>query len=585
MLICSECNSLGLLYSKEDTKRLLKEQLIRKIKDFMKFSSDYDLEELIYIFHRNRDKLLPLETFFSRFFSLTYGLGLLLKYQKILSKNQAKNLELGDLNLLFDICRTSYLDRHHLFFARLDAVRILKLKENDLLAVKYTENWLPIYKRQILHGSTVSEPNLRNKLEMDLFAENHYRKIIMEELIEKNPEFEAIAINLDYLQNYLFHFPWGDYLKVGRSIHQIDQFINIINVLPEKNVLFPQDRIIIKRKIKDYIINHWKSTKIKSEAFPIIIEINNKWFLPKVFLNLLKDIYKIFSSKNRSTYGKYQTELGIILENRVFHDLKAYNLDFQAPLPSREKLIRFLDPENKRFELFDVGALDHKFKRFFVIECKNKIKIIPRNYDPIKLNEYIQDEFKEFRDRDLPKIRVLMNKWNFHDYEIIPMFYNFVPLYGEFEDIGKFKRTSGIYIIQNFAEIGSIIQYYFRKDGASFYEIYKVPRPFKDIITGRNKLAYVKHNSTMDLGVMLGQESQKYLLHTGVVNDLSLEGYFPEIDIKLDYPETIISADLPPELSRYVHDLKLSIKDRISAILYRNGPYSQVFILGKIWKL
>ena len=585
MLVCPKCNSMGYLYSQDETRKLLKTQLKDKIDYFLDYCKDYKRAELIYILHQNRDNTSPIETFFNRFFSLTYGIGILLRSKQIHHKKKQRRIEIDTLNILFDLCNSLYLDRHHLYFTKWDAVRILNVKKNNQLHVKYTENWLPFYKRQILHGSTVRSMEFRNELEVDLVSERHYRTIILEEIIKKNSEYYKIIKGLDYLQNYLFHYPWGDYLKIGRGVSQTDSFIRLINNFPEKNVLIPRDKILIKKKIKDFIINNWISSQIKSEVFPIVIEIDNKWFLPINFFNILKEIYDIFSSKNRTKYAKYQLELGKSLENRVFHDLKSFNLDFKSPLPTEEPLIRFKDPDDKGFELFDVGAFNHRYKRFYVIECKNKIRINPSNFNPIKLNEYIRDEFNEFRDRDLPKIRKLLDNWNFHDYKIIPIFYNIVPLYGEFVNIGKFQQIDGIYVIQIFAEIGSIIIDNFKKDNASFYEIYYVPKKFRDIITGKEDLKNINYKLTQDLGSLLGQETEKYLLHTGTIKDLILEKEMSDIDIELDYPKTIISINIPPELREKFNKMNLSKNERVSVIVYRNGPYSQILILGKIWKL
>jgi len=585
MLVCSECNSLGHLYTKEETKKFLKKQLRKKIKYFLEFCSEYDKVELIYLLHRKRDDHFPLEIFFSRYFSLTYGIGILLKFDIIQGKEKPKRIEMGDFNILYDMCRSLYLDKHHLFFAKLDAVRVLKTIENNQLVLKYTENWIPIYKRQILCGSFPQDFDIQIELNRDLFAETHYRKIFLEELHKKEPNFENISLYLDFLQNYLFHYPWGEYLKVGRDERNINFFLRISKILQKKGILFPKDKIMIKGKEQNYIEKKWISKPNNSSVFPTIIELNNKWFVPSTLFSILYEIYNIFSSKNRSLYARYIKALGNILEDRVFHDLHIYNLSFNSPNIPNKELKRFLNPENKSEELFDVGAIDHKFHKFYIVECKNKTRIILRNYDPIKLNDYIKQEFIEFRDINLPNIDNLKSKWKLESYKTIPMFYNFVPLYGEFENLQKFQLMDGIHIIQNFAEIGSIVQKNFRKNRASFYEIYNIPKKFLNVITGNSKLNNINYKLSQDVGYLFDDKPEKYLIHTGKIYSDYKNQAIPDLDVKLDNQYYILSIDIPPELIEKVENLNLRKEDRVSVLFYRIGPYSQIFILGNIWKL
>ena len=238
MLVCSECNSLGPLYTKEETKKFLEKQLRKKIKYFLEFCSEYDKVELIYLLHQKRDAQFPPETFFSRFFSLTYGIGILLKSDIIQGKEKPKRIEMGDFNILYDMCRSLYLYRHLLFFSKLDAVRVLKTIDTNQLVLKFTENWIPIYKRQILCGSFPQDFDLKIELNRDLFAETHYRKIFLEEMHKREPKFENISLYLDFLQNYLFHYPWGEYLKVGRNEANINFFLRISKFLKKKGIFF-----------------------------------------------------------------------------------------------------------------------------------------------------------------------------------------------------------------------------------------------------------------------------------------------------------------------------------------------------------
>lgn len=155
--------------------------------------------------------------------------------------------------------------------------------------------------------------------------------------------------------------------------------------------------------------------------------------------------------------GGYRNDLGIALEDRIFNDLQVYNLDFYSITIPKTKLLRYPNPYKEGQELLDVGVFDHKLKKFYIIECKNKVQLNLRTYSPKLLNDRIIEEFEEFRDRDLPDIEKLKDDWGISSYETIPMFYNFVPLLGEFQQFEKFQLLDGIYVISTHSEIGAIL--------------------------------------------------------------------------------------------------------------------------------
>jgi hypothetical protein len=586
--VCYNCKSLGKILSKNDTKKKINEHLKIEIKEFIQGIKNYNTRDVVYKFNKLRNKIFPRETYLFRFFLLTCGLGLILNYWSYLNNDSRQIISSESLNDLVNLSQDIYLYKHYLFFTRFDAVRYTRLEDTSFSEIKegfrFTENWLPIYKRQWLSGSRPSDPDFTLSLNQNLFSGVHYKKIFLEEVHKKDESFAGITNYLVVLQNMLFQYPWSEYLKVGRKIEQIDQFIEIAEKFSKYPFWNPIDRGIFKNNEITYIKSKWISKPEDSVDFPLIIDLENKWIVANEFLSDMKTIYNLFSSKGRRKFAKYQNTIGKELENRIFFDLHRFKLDFNCPLTGKE-LIRYTDPDNKSIELFDVGAIDRNFKFFYVIECKGKTRLNLRDYDPIRLNRYIKGEFEKFKDRDLPRIKILLKDWNIESYKIIPMFYNIVPLVGEFENFEEHQLYYGMYIIQNFTEIGTIIYMNFMKNNAKFNEIYILPKTFLRIINEEISLNGIDVRIPSDLGNYLNEMPDKYIITQGYVLKYYPKDLIPEIDIKIDDGGYILNIDIPPEVFPEVEKLQIKEGDRVSALFYRQGPYSQAYFLGKIWKL
>lgn len=583
-LWCPICSPKGEVFSKEDSIKLLQEHYEMKVKKFKKLISKFDLKQLIRRVHSFRNK--KRQTFFFDYFSLSLGLGIVLKFLYKLENFSPKDISSNAIQEISLFCNRLYIDKHHLFFTKFDAVRLVKFNPPENIQLKYTENWIPLYKRQFLFGSMPEDPDLSSKEGMNLFGEFHYRQIFLEELHQKNYNYANISNCLSLLQNYVFQYPWDDYLKVGRNKSNIDHFLKISEKLFVKNVLSLKDRNKkFKKEEINYIKQNWLSSIGNSSDFPIIIQIEGNWLVPNTFFSLTNQIYNIFSSENSYSYGAYQNDIGKALENRVFFDLHIYNLDFFSPISPRQELLRYMNPYKSGRELFDVGAIDHKSYKFYVIECKNKIQIRYRNYNPLNLEEYIRKEFEKFRDQYLPEIKKVMLSWNMDSYELVPIFYNFVPLFSEFENLESFKKFDGIYIIQNFAEIGAIIFHNFIEKKLSFNEVYNIPDILLKIIKDDEQILQINPNIEQDYGFNIGEQPESYLILIAEFIKIDDKSYFPELWIRRSEPPYFLYIDIPPENLIKIKNLKLVKGDKISILIYRLSPYVQAYILGRVWKL
>ena len=524
---------------------------------------------------------------YSNFFSLTMGLGIL--YNKYIKDedNGFNKPSTTEINILEDLSMELYLNKHHLYFTNFDAVRLVDYHEEKTSGIKYTENWVPIFKRMYIMGNLPvdAEPDMRSENSQDLFLEALFRKVLLDELHEKNTKYSHVTETLEILQAYHFHFPWNEYLQVGRKEGELELFLKIAKKLIANKSFNKGDFDRLNKVERDFILKrHWVGNEYDIPEIPLIIQLDNKFLIPRYFLARAYQMYDLFSSKNKKKLGDYKKDLGIFLENRIFDELHNYNLDFYSLTKSKKELLRYPNPFKKGQELIDVGALDHQTKRFYVIECKNKMQINLRTYDPNLLNDLIIEEFEEFKDRDLPDVELLKKEWGINDYEIVPMYYNLVPLFGEFKKFQKFILLDDIYIIQNRSEIGAIINFNFHSNDLSFDDVYNIPNKLNELIKGTLKIS-VNPKKDQDIGYLLGEPPEKYQILISKLEKLDENPYISEIWIKRDKQPYGLFIDIPTILFPQVKALNLKKGDLISTLIYRRGPFSPVIILGKIWKL
>jgi len=430
-----------------------------------------------------------------------------------------------------------------------------------------------------------AEPDIESENSQDLFSEFLFRRILLDELHKRNTRYSHVTETLEILQAFHFHFPWYEYLLIGRKDVEMQSFLKIAKTLITNKSFDKRDFDRLNKLERDFIIKrHWVANKHDIPEFPLIIQLDNKFLIPRYFLARTYQMYDLFSSKNKNILGDYKRNLGIILEDRIFDELYNYNLDFYSPTTPRKELLRYPNPYKAGQELFDVGALDHQTKRFYVIECKNKMQVNLRTYDPNVLNNLIIEEYKEFKDRDLPDVELLKKDWGINDYEIVPMYYNLVPLFGEFKKFHRFVLLDNIYIIQNRSEIGAIINTNFHSNGLSFDDVYNIPDKLDDIIKGKLRIS-VNPKKDQDIGHLLGEPSEKYQILRAKFEKIDENPYISEIWITRDKPPYGLFIDIPTNLLPKVKALNLKKGDLISTLIYRRGPFSPVIILGKIWKL
>ncbi|MEE9378405.1 MAG: hypothetical protein V3V33_10255 [Candidatus Lokiarchaeia archaeon] len=515
------------------------------------------------------------------------GLGVL--YYDYIHDGGTKTIEPStvDIDYFETLSKELYLNKHHLYFTNYDAVRLVEFRKEKLTGIKYTENWAPILKRMIMMGNLPedAEPDIKSENSQDLFNEALFRRILLEELHKKNTKYSHVTETLEILQAYHFHFPWYEYLQIGRKEDEIELFLKIAKIILTNKSFNKEDFNKLNKFEKDFIIKrHWVANEYDILEIPFIIQLDNKFLIPRYFLAREYQMYDLFSSKNKKKLGDYKRDLGIILENRIFDELHNYNLDFYSPTTSKKELLRYPNPFKAGQELLDVGALDHQTKRFYVIECKNKMQINLRTYDLNVLNDSIIKEFNKFKDRDLPDVELLKKDWGINDYEIVPMYYNLVPLFGEFKKFQKFVLLDNIYIIQNRSEIGAIINTNFHSNDLSFDDVYNIPGKLDEIINGKLKIS-VNPKKDQDVGYLFGETPEKYQILTSKFEKIDENPYISEIWIKRDKVPYGLFIDIPTNLLPQVKALRLKKGDLISTLIYRRSPFSPVIILGKIWKI
>ncbi len=582
-LLCPNCDNYCYMYSQEETIKKIQNQLKDRINYFFHYINNFNLREVVLKLNDYRNTLNPQEIFFFKYFSISFGIGQILKYWDKIIKLKQSPLNQESLEYIISMIQEIYLDYHHKYFTKFDAVRLVKMYSNNIESFKYTENWLPYLRRAILSGSTPSDGYFHSKEGISLFSARMYKDILINQLISKNPRYEDISTALVLLQNYLFHYPWNDYLNVSHDENKINEFLNVCTFLEKKDTLLKIDIINLSANIKKYIIERFISKTNNSKNFPIIIKLNKNWYIPNKFFSIVKKFYILYSSKGRGELRKFQFALGSVLEDRVFNEIQNFKLDFKAPRSQEQKLLRFKDPKDKDVEIFDVGALNHKLKIFYVIECKNKSFLKLRDFDPRKLIDYIIKEFNEFRDRDIPRIKELMIEWGIGDYQVRPIFFNIVPLQGEIVDKALFGMKDGIFIAQSHEEINTIIRRDFMDYTRSLFDIYNLPKKFIHLIGDETLKDKININIPQDLGSLFGELKERYLIVNGTLKQIDeLTG---DIDILIDDPPLIIIPETPPNLMAKIKTLKMKKGDRVSAFIYRRHPNSPLIFLGNIWKL
>ncbi len=297
----------------------------------------------------------------------------------------------------------------------------------------------------------------------------------------------------------------------------------------------------------------------------------------------MKKFYILYSSKGRGELRKFQSDLGEALEERLFNEIQNFKLDIIDPKSQEQNLLRFKDPKEKGVEIFDVGALNHKLKIFYVIECKNKSFLKLRDFNPQKLNDHVIKDFNEFRDRDIPRIKRLMIEWGIEHYQIKPIFFNIVPLNGEIIEKNLLAMKDGIYIAQSHEEINAIISSDFIEHTRNIFDIYSLPDKFIHLIGDETLKEIVNINIPQDLGNLFGELKERYLIVNGTIKQINESP--GDIDILIDNSPFIISPETPPNLMAKIKTLKIKKGDRVSAFIYRRNPNSPLIFLGNIWKL
>ena len=416
-------------------------------------------------------------------------------------------------------------------------------------------------------GTWPEEPEFESDLNMDLLTEFIYRQSFLNDLHKKNKKYGYISETLELLQRYHFYYPWDNYLKIGRSKSDIDFFLTLSKKLVKNNLMGKAKFNTLKKNEIEFINNNWLLTKSSILEFPVIVNIEENYLVPFHFFALTHQIYNIFSRENSLKLGGYRNDLGIALEDRIFNDLQVYNLDFYSITIPKTKLLRYPNPYKEGQELLDVGVLDHKLKKLYIIECKNKVQLNLRTYSPKLLNERIIEEFEEFRDRDLPDIEKLKDDWGISSYETIPMFYNFVPLLGEFQQFEKFQLLDGIYVISTHSEIGAILNTNFYVGKYTFYDVYNIPQKLKEIIE-KKLLTKIDYRNEQDLGPLVGETKEKYLIVKAKVIKVDNNDYIPELWVRLNDKPNILYLDIPSEIWKDVEKLKLK-KEVISLKIYK----------------
>ncbi len=586
-LICPKCDNYCKIYSREETREYMKKKIREGYRLFYNLVVPYNLSKIIINLHNFRNISFPEGSFFSRYFHSSLGIGLILKKWDKLNRI-SKNIDL-DSYLMSNIimrCKDIYLVKHYLFFTKFDGVRLINRYSDNSVGFKYTENWKPYLKRAILNGSYPND-NLDslflNKKDFNLFSAVLFKNIILKKLHDKNPDYYYITDALKKFQNFIFHYPWRDYFKVKKTQKSIDNYIEFCDFFKNKSFFSRREISEIGINKKKYINNNWVSSPNNSTNFPIIIRLKRNWYIPNVLYDFCRSFYDLYSSKKKSFFRRYQNDIGSLFEDKVSILLKIFNLDLYTPEKPKKKLVR-LQYQGKEF--LDIGAFYHPLKYFFIIECKNKSFVKISDYNPVNLNQNILSEFEKFRDRDIPRIKKLLNTWDL-DYTIIPLFFNLVPLVGELADKSYFYNKDGITIIQNFAEISLFIYHLLKEKGKSFHEIYHFPEKLMKVINDKNFLKDVDYKHEQDIGTLLGEKSERYLIiHGEFINfdDLDIK---KELNVKTEFQgkKIDLSIIIPPELEEYIKDLNLYKGDIISIIVYRLEEHTSIYFLGRIWKL
>lgn len=582
-LLCPNCDNYCYMYSQEETIKKIQNQLKDRINAFFHYINNFNLREVVLKLHDYRNTLNPQEIFFFKYFSTSFGIGQILKHWNRINKPKQSPLNQESLEYIISMIQEIYLDYHHKYFTKFDAVRLVKMYSNNTEGFKYTENWLPYLRRAILSGSTPKDGYFHSKEGISLFSAKMYKDILINQLITQNPKYEDISTALILLQNYLFHYPWKDYLNVGHDETKINDFLNVCSFLEKKEILLKIEIINLSVNIKKNLIEKFISKPQNSINFPLIIKLNKNWYIPNKLFSMVKKFYILYSSKGRRELRKFQSDLGEVLEDRLFNEIQNFKLDFKAPRGQEQKLLRYKDPKDTGVEIFDIGALNHKLKIFYVIECKNKSYLKLRDFDPRKLNDYIIEEFNKFRDRDIPRIKELMIEWGIDNYKVKPIFFNIVPLQGEIVEKDLFAMKDRINIAQSHEEINTIIRSDFMDYTKSLFDIYNLPDKFIRLIGDETLKDKVNINIPQDLGNLIGELKERYLIVNGTLKQIDeLTG---DIDILLDDPPLIIIPETPPNLMDKIKTLKMKKGDRVSAFIYRRYPNSPLIFLGNIWKI
>ena len=114
--------------------------------------------------------------------------------------------------------------------------------------------------------------------------------------------------------------------------------------------------------------------------------------------------------------------------------------------------------------------------------------------------------------------------------------------------------------------------------------MYNIPQNLQEIIE-KKFLTKLDYRYEQDVGYLLGERREKYLLLKGKVVEVDDNDYIPELWLKLHDQPNILCLDIPPEIWEEVKKLELKKDDMVSVLIYRLRPYFSVMILGDIRKL
>ncbi|KKL25982.1 hypothetical protein LCGC14_2399840, partial [marine sediment metagenome] len=127
-----------------------------RINFFFHYINNFNLREVVLKLHDYRNTLNPQEIFFLKYFSTSFGIGQILKYWDRITKPAQTPLNQESLEYIISMIQEIYLDYHHKYFTKFDAVRLIKIYSNNTEGFKYTENYKIKWKKKTTGLSNIS---------------------------------------------------------------------------------------------------------------------------------------------------------------------------------------------------------------------------------------------------------------------------------------------------------------------------------------------------------------------------------------------------------------------------------------------